>query len=168
MVGITRQDSSNKGVIQQTPLKVLLEMAVLPARRIESPSLTFGNGTLSGRDTARGQWNLQGRKFLGSPSGATKFTVLVLKRKSEPNIRNLQEFKDGLQTGMRTYCGINEQYTQVSGVADALDWPHEGQVDWLKSLFTHCGKSSGVCYCFVITSDSTWYKVISYHHICVF
>ena len=158
MIGIRRREGKYADM-SGAPIKVLIEFATLPARRIPSPSLLFANGTLSGRDTAKGQWNLQGRKFLRSPTNSTKFTVLVLKRSHEPGIRNLLVFKDALQSGMQSYCGLNQTCTVVPNVGDALDWPGQSQLDWLKSLFTHCGKSSGVCYCFVIISDKSWYKV---------
>lgn len=158
MVGVRRSGGPH-GRIEGTPLKIWLDMAAVPARRIASPSLVFGNGTLSSRDASKGQWNLQGRKFSKSPRSAPKFTVIVLKRNTEPGITNLPAVKEALSEGMRRYCGIDARCTTVPEVADTLNWPSQDQVGWLKRLFIHCGKSSNVGYCFVIPSSDKWYKV---------
>lgn len=157
MVGINRANAS-AGTICETPIKALLHLATVTARFIGSPTLIFGKSTLSGREAARGQWNLQGRHFLQPPAEPAKFTVLVLRGVKEPGISNREAFEAGLSDGARRYCGITQTSTKVPDVGSSLIWPQKNQVAWLKSLFTHCFKS-GVKYCFIVASDKTWYAV---------
>lgn len=162
MIGANRQGDSNVGRLSGTPLQLKLEMLSVQARRIPSPTIVFGNGMLKGTDTARGQWNLQGRRFKARPDQSRmKYTVIVLKEMTEPDIANLGGFVRELETGISLYCGVQLPATRVPNVATSVNWPgnQNNPTGMLKKLFNHC-LGHGVQYCFVIPSKQTYYRYI--------
>jgi eukaryotic translation initiation factor 2C len=146
-----------------SPLQIKVAPLVVEGRRLPSPTLVFGNGTIGQNDTSRGQWMLKNYRFVKPPNKEqTPYAVVVLRRQKDGPVSNLASFRSMLANGLSRRCGISTPSMTDSQFGNDWIWPSPSTTDltvWLAERLNKLGMG-GVRYVFFLINDRNFYRHI--------